>query len=64
MSEGAAAEVGGEERRVRVQEFVHRVERGVRRLPVDPWDAGVFEVLDELVDRGGRHGGGEEIVNN
>ena len=38
MAEGAAAEVGGERRRDRVQELVHRVERGVRWLPVNQWD--------------------------
>ena len=43
---------------------MHREERGVRRLPVNRWDAGFFEVLDKLVDRGGRHGEGEEIINN
>ena len=31
---------------------------GVRRPPIDWSDVWVFEALDELVDRGGRHGGG------
>ena len=35
---------------------MHRVKRGVRRLPVNRWDFGVFEALDELVNGGGRHG--------
>ena len=38
VAEGAAAEVGSERRRDRVQELVHRVERGVRWLPVNQWD--------------------------
>ena len=59
VAEGAADEVGGDGRRVLVQELVHCVERGVRQLPVGRWDAGDFEALDELVDRGGHHGGGE-----
>ena len=59
MVDGAAAKFGGDGRRVRFQELVHRVERGVRRLPVDRWDAGVFEALDKLVDVGGCNGGGE-----
>ena len=64
VAEGAAAEVDGDGRRVRFQELIHCVERGVRWLPVNWWDAGVFEALDELVDRGGCHGGGEKIINN
>ena len=58
VAEGAASEVGGDGRSVRVQELVHRVKRGVHRLPVDRWDVGVLEALDELVNGGGRHGGG------
>ena len=50
VAKGAAAEVGGDGRRVRVQELVHRVKCGVRWIPIDRWDVGVFEVLDELVD--------------
>ena len=38
---------------------MHRVERGVRRLSVDWWDADIFEALDKLVDGGGHYGGGE-----
>ena len=58
MDKGASAKVGSDGRRVRVQELVHSVKRGVRQLPVNWWDVGVFEALDELVDGGGRHGGG------
>ena len=58
MAKGDAVKVGGDGRRVRVQELVHRVKRGVRRLPVNRWDVGVFEALDKFVDGGGRHGGG------
>ena len=43
---------------------MHCMDHGVHQLPVIQWDAGVFKALDELVDRGGRHGGGEEIFNN
>ena len=64
MAKVAAAEVGCGRRRVRVQELVHRVERGLRRLHVDRWDAEGFKDLDKLVDGGGCHGGGEEIINN
>ena len=58
VAEGAAAEVGGDGRRVGVQEIVHRMQRGVCRIPVDQRDVRVLEALSELVDRGGRHGGG------
>ena len=64
MAKCDAAEVGGDGRRVRVQELMHCVERGVHCLPVGRWDAGVFEALDKLVDGEGRHGGGEQIINN
>ena len=46
------------------------VECGVRRLAVDHWDYGIFEALDELMGRGGRHGvggereGGGRQINN
>ena len=58
VDEGVAAEVGEDGRRVGVQELVHRVQRGVCRLPVDLRDVRVFEALDKLVDGGGCHGGG------
>ena len=35
VSKGAAAEVGCEGHHGRVQELIHRVERGVHRIPVD-----------------------------
>ena len=62
VAEGDAAKVGGDERRVRVQEIVHHVKFGVRQILVDWLDVWVFEDLDELVDGGGHYGGGE--LNN
>ena len=38
---------------------MHSVEHGIRRFAVNRWDSGVFEALHELVNGGGRHGGGE-----
>ena len=35
MAESAAYEVGGDGRRVRVQELVHSVKLGVNRIPVN-----------------------------
>ena len=58
VAEGAASKVGGYGRRIGVQELVNHVQRGVRRLPVDWRNVGVFEALGELVNGGGRHGGG------
>ena len=43
---------------------MHSVERGVHRFAVDWWDGGVFEALHKLINGGGRHGGGEELINN
>ena len=42
---------------------MHSVERGIHQFAVDRWDAGGFEALHELVNRGGRHDGGEELIN-
>ena len=64
MSERAAAEVGVDGRRVRVEQLVHSVEHGVRWFTVNRWDGGIFEALHELIDGGGRHSGGEELINN
>ena len=47
--------------RVRVEELVRDVDSGVHRFSVDWWDHGVFKALDELIDGGGRHVGGEEL---
>ena len=60
MSEHAAAEVYVDGRRVRVEEIVHGVDRGVRWFVINWWDCGVFEALVEIIDGGGRHcmGGG------
>ena len=65
VDKGDAAKVGGDERRIGVQDIVHCLQRGVCRLPVDQRDVRVFEALDKLVDGGGRHGGGvNEIIIN
>ena len=64
MSERAAAKVGVDGRRIQVEELMHIVERGVRWFTVNLWDGGVFEALHELIDEGGRHGRGEELINN
>ena len=58
VAEGAADKVGGDGRRLRVQELMHLVKRGVCWLPVDRWYVCAFEALDELVNGGGCHGGG------
>ena len=58
MPEGAAAEVGSNGRGVGVKDLMHTVQHGVCRLAVDRRDVRVFEALYELVDGGGRHGGG------
>ena len=58
MAEGATAKVGGYGHCVGFQVLVHRVQRGVCRLPVDRRDVRVFEALKKLVEGGGLHGGG------
>ena len=58
VAEGATDEVSGYGRHVQVQELVNLVKCGVRCFPVDWWDVWVLEALYELVDGGGRHGGG------
>ena len=58
MAEVAAAEVVGDGLSVGVQEFVHRVQRRICRIPVDRRDVRIFEALDEIVDGGGPHCGG------
>ena len=64
VSERAAAKVCVSQRRVWAEELVHGVDFGVRWFAVDRWDCGVFEALDKIIDGGGRHGGGEELINN
>ena len=54
----AAAKVCVYGRRVRIEELVQGVDRVVSRFGANLWDRGVFEALDELIGRGGRHGGG------
>ena len=54
----AAAEGCVDRLRVRVEELVRDVDRGVHRFAVDWWDHGVFKALGELIDGGGRHVGG------
>ena len=58
MSERASAEVCVDRRRVRIEEIVHGVDRGIRRFAVNRWYRGGFEALDDLINGGGRHGGG------
>ena len=58
MAKGAVAENGSNGRSVGIQELVHPVQRCVCRLPVDRRDVRFLEALDELVNGGGRHGGG------
>ena len=58
VAEGAASEVGGDGHIVGVQELVHRMQRGVCRLPVDRRDVRVLKALGELVGGEGRHGVG------
>ena len=64
MYEHAAAKVCVDGRRVRVEELVHDVDRGIRWFSVNWWDCGVFEALGELIYEGGRHGGGGGGVTN
>ena len=56
MSKRAAAHVCVDRRRVRVEELVDGVDRGIRWFAVNQWDRGVFEALSELIDRVGCHG--------
>ena len=62
MSEHSSAEVCVDQRRVRIEELLHYVDRGVHRLTNDTWDGGVFEAINKLINRDGRHGGGG--INN
>ena len=56
----AASKVGDDGRQVRVEELVEGVYYGERGFVVDQCYHGVFEVFDELIDGGGRHGGGKK----
>ena len=58
MSERAASKVCAEGRRVQVEELVKGVDRGIHWLAVYWWYCGVFKALGEIIDRGGRQGGG------
>ena len=64
MSKRITAKVFVDGRRVRFEELVHSVDHGICRFAVNQWDGGVFEALHKLIDGGGRHGGGEELINN
>ena len=63
MSERAAAEVGVDGRRVRFEEPVHSMEHDTRWFAVKQLDGGVSEALHKLIEGGGRHVGGEELIN-
>ena len=58
VDEGTASKVGSNRRGVGVKDILHPLQRGLCRLAVNRRDLRVFEVLGELVDGGGRHGGG------
>ena len=64
VSERSAAKVCVDKHRIRVEDLVDGVDCGIRRFAVNRWDRGVFESLNELIDRDDFRGGGGGVIDN